>query len=129
MRVLATTVDSGNRENVELVPEKHGPVTPWAMPIRSTSVFCPPSKCPSWRDRKYRTFRISGDSMAPVSDGSWVTGEYVSELAKRSGTDSLIVVTKEDGIVFKVVDNKLKENGTLLLRHQSDPFALRSGDR
>jgi SOS-response transcriptional repressor LexA len=67
------------------------------------------------KDRKYRTFQISGDSMPPVNDGSWVTGEYVQNWQTIRDGQPYIVVTKDDGIVFKVVYNQLKEKGTLLL--------------
>ena len=116
LRVLATTVDRDNRENVELVPEKAraGYAMGYADPeyISILPTFQMPFLA---RDRKYRTFQISGDSMPPVSDGSWVTGEYVQNWQMIRDGQPYIVVTKEDGIVFKVVYNKLKESGTLLL--------------
>ena len=78
LRVLATTVDNDDRENVELVPEKAkaGYALGYADPeyISILPTFQMPFLA---RDRKYRTFQISGDSMPPVNEGSWVTGEYV----------------------------------------------------
>ncbi len=116
LRVLATTVDKEDRENVELVPEKAkaGYAAGYADPeyISILPTFQMPFLS---RDRKYRTFQISGDSMPPVADGSWVTGEYVQNWQTIRDGQPYIVVTKEDGIVFKVVYNQLKEKGTLLL--------------
>ncbi|MCB0790173.1 MAG: LexA family transcriptional regulator [Flavobacteriales bacterium] len=116
LRVLATTVNSEDRENVELVPEKAkaGYALGYADPeyISILPTFQMPFLA---RDRKYRTFQISGDSMPPVGDGSWVTGEYVQNWQSIRDGQPYIVVTKDDGIVFKVVYNKLKENGNLLL--------------
>ncbi|HQV53702.1 MAG: LexA family transcriptional regulator [Flavobacteriales bacterium] len=116
LRVLATTVNSEDRENVELVPEKAkaGYALGYADPeyISILPTFQMPFLA---RDRKYRTFQISGDSMPPVADGSWVTGEYVQNWQTIRDGQPYIVVTKDDGIVFKVLYNKLKENGNLLL--------------
>jgi transcriptional regulator with XRE-family HTH domain len=116
LRVLATTVNSEDRENVELVSEKAkaGYALGYADPeyISILPTFQMPFLS---RDRKYRTFQISGDSMPPVGDGSWVTGEYVQNWQTLRDGQPYIVVTKEDGIVFKVVYSKLKENGNLLL--------------
>jgi hypothetical protein len=53
--------------------------------------------------------------MPPVAEGSWVTGEYVQNWQTLRDGQPYIVVTKEDGVVFKVVYNQLKEKGTLLL--------------
>ncbi|MCB0794903.1 MAG: LexA family transcriptional regulator [Flavobacteriales bacterium] len=116
LRVLTTTVDLNDRENVELVPEKAkaGYAAGYADPeyISILPTFQMPFLA---RDRKYRTFQISGDSMPPVNDGSWVTGEYVQNWQTIRDGQPYIVITKEDGIVFKVIYNKLKENGNLLL--------------
>jgi transcriptional regulator with XRE-family HTH domain len=116
LRVLATTVDKEDRENVELVPEKAkaGYTAGYADPeyISILPTFQMPFLS---RDRKYRTFQISGDSMPPVGDGSWVTGEYVQNWQTIRDGQPYIVVTRQDGIVFKVVYNQLKEKGGLLL--------------
>jgi transcriptional regulator with XRE-family HTH domain len=116
LRVLATTVDREDRENVELVPEKAkaGYAAGYADPeyISILPTFQMPFLS---RDRKYRTFQISGDSMPPVSEGSWVTGEYVQNWQTIRDGQPYIVVTKDEGIVFKVVYNQLKEKGNLLL--------------
>lgn len=116
LRVLATTVNSEDRENVELVPEKAkaGYAAGYADPeyISILPTFQMPFLA---KDRKYRTFQISGDSMPPVSDGSWVTGEYVQNWQTIRDGQPYIVVTKDEGIVFKVLYNQLKEKGNLLL--------------
>jgi len=116
LRVLATTIDSEDRENVELVPEKAkaGYRTGYADPeyIAVLPTFRMPFLA---RDRKYRSFQISGDSMPPVSEGAYVTGEYIQNWKTLKSGKPYIVVTKEEGIVFKVVYDQLKDKGTLLL--------------
>jgi transcriptional regulator with XRE-family HTH domain len=116
LRVLATTVDRGDRENIELVNHKAkaGYALGYADPeyISVLPTFQMPFLS---RDRKYRTFQISGDSMPPVGEGSWVTGEYVQNWQTLRDGQPYIIITKDDGIVFKVVYNQLKTTGTLLL--------------
>lgn len=132
LRVLATTVDSQDRENIELVPEKAkaGYAAGYADPeyISVLPAFQMPFLS---RDKKYRTFPISGDSMPPVGDGSWVTGEYVQNWQTIRDGQPYIIVTKEDGIVFKVVYSHLKEKGTLLLCSTNPmyaPYEVNIGD-
>ena len=67
------------------------------------------------KDRKYRSFPIKGDSMPPVVEGSYVVAEFIQNwMSIRSGTPC-IVITKDDGIVFKVVHNLLKSEQALQL--------------
>lgn len=116
LRVLATTVDSNNIDNIELVPvkAKAGYTAGFADPdyIKVLQTFNLPFLD---RKRKYRTFQISGDSMPPVNEGSWVTGEYLDNWNYIKDRYPYIIVTKDEGVVFKIVYNKIRENGTLQL--------------
>lgn len=116
MRVIATTVNQDNIDNIELVPVKAcaGYTTGYADPeyIRVLPTFQLPFLS---ANKKYRTFPITGDSMPPVSDGSWVTGEYLQNWNFIRNGNPYIVITKDEGIVFKVLYNQIVDNGTLLL--------------
>ncbi len=116
LRVLATTVHRDNTDNIEVVPQaaKAGYAAGYADPeyISVLPAFHMPFLS---RDRKYRTFPISGDSMPPVGDGSWVTGEYVQNWQTLRDGQPYIIVTREEGIVFKMVYDQVKEKGSLML--------------
>lgn len=117
LRVIVTTVDRNDeKENIELVPvkAKAGYTGGYADPdyIRVLPTFRLPFLS---KERKYRTFPVSGDSMPPVADGSWVTGEYLENWTQVSNGKPYIVVTQNDGIVFKILYNRAEENGTFLL--------------
>ena len=116
MRILATTVDSANDENIELVSEKAkaGYTSGFADPeyIKILPAFKLPFLS---KERKYRTFQISGDSMLPIPDKSWVTGEYVENWQYIKDGQPYIVLTMDAGIVFKVVENKIEQDGKLVL--------------
>lgn len=122
LRVLATTVNSENRENIELVAEKAkaGYTTGYADPeyIGELPVF----RLPFLSDkRKYRTFQLKGDSMLPIPDGSWVTGEFVQDWMEIISGKAYIVFTLNDGIVFKIIENNLKTEGRFVL-YSLNPF-------
>jgi len=122
IRVLATTVDNENEENIELVAEKAkaGYGTGFADPeyIRILPTFKMPFLS---KQKKYRSFQISGDSMLPIPDKSYVTGEYVSDWNDIKNHLAYIILTRDDGIVFKVVDNRIRLNRKLVL-HSLNPL-------
>lgn len=116
LRVLATTVDQFDEENIELVSiaAKAGYSRGHSDPdyIKVLPTFQLPFLS---KDKKYRTFPISGDSMPPVSDGSFVTGEFVQNWSYIKEGHPYIVITKDEGIVFKILYNQLKDNKSFLL--------------
>lgn len=73
------------------------------------------------RQKKYRMFQVSGDSMLPIPDGSWVTGVFVQDWNTIRDRDAYIVLTMDDGVVFKVVENMIKPEGKLIL-HSLNPL-------
>jgi transcriptional regulator with XRE-family HTH domain len=116
LRVLTTTVNSENRENIELVGEKAkaGYTTGYADPeyIGELPVF----RLPFLSDkRKYRTFQLKGDSMLPIPDGSWVTGEFMQDWMNIISGKAYVVFTLNDGIVFKILENNIARDGKLVL--------------
>jgi transcriptional regulator with XRE-family HTH domain len=116
IRILATTVNSENNENIELVPEKAkaGYMTGYADPefISELPVFNLPFLSLS---KKYRAFQLRGDSMLPIPDGAYVTGEYVQDWLSITDGQACIVFTMDDGIMFKIVENRIRKEGKLVL--------------
>lgn len=104
LRVIVTTVSPSNEENVEIVPVKAraGYTAGYADPEYISSL--PHISLPFLSSqRKYRAFPITGDSMPPVPSGSYVVGEYVVDWHGIKDGEYAIVVTKDEGIVFKRV--------------------------
>ncbi len=116
LRILATTIDSDNRENIELVNEKAkaGYKRGYSDPeyIRELPVFSLPFVSP---ERKYRTFQISGDSMIPIPDKAYVTGEFVENWEYLNNGDPCIVLMKDDGIVFKIIQKDFRKKQFILM--------------
>jgi len=53
--------------------------------------------------------------MPPVPHGSWVVAEYVENWNSIKDGYPYIILTKDDGIVFKSVYNKIAERRSLML--------------
>jgi transcriptional regulator with XRE-family HTH domain len=132
LRVLVSTVDNKNRENIELVPvkAKAGYTEGYNDPeyIQSLPAFQLPFLSP---ERKYRTFQISGDSMLPIPDKAYVTSEFLQNWNEIKDGSAYIVLTMDEGIVFKVVYNQIRKKKKLLLRSLNPaykPYEVPIGD-
>lgn len=122
LRILTTTVTEDENENIELVSEKAkaGYQTGFADPeyIRILPAFHLPFLS---KQKKYRTFQIVGDSMHPIPDGAWVTGEFLQDWLMIRNRQAYIILTIDEGIVFKVAENKIETEGILTL-HSLNPL-------
>ena len=58
--------------------------------------------------------------MHPIPEGAWVTGVFIQDWHTIRDRDACIVLTSEEGIVFKVVENKIRTEGKLIL-HSLNP--------
>jgi hypothetical protein len=64
---------------------------------------------------QYRAFEIIGDSMLPTPSGSIIVGEKVESLEDTKNGQAYIVVSKNEGIVYKRIqkNNRTKNKITL----------------
>ncbi|WP_299528879.1 LexA family transcriptional regulator [uncultured Lutibacter sp.] len=73
----------------------------------------------------HRAFPIKGDSMLPVKSGSYIVARFVEEISSIKDGRTYIVLTLNDGIVYKRVFNKMEEHGMLLMvsdNKRYDPY-------
>jgi transcriptional regulator with XRE-family HTH domain len=130
--VLAITVDPAGKENVELVTQKasagylNGYQDPeFIAELPRVSIPVLP------RNATYRAFEIKGDSMLPLQPGTIVFGEYVEDPGAIKSGKLYVVVTRDEGIVFKRVYNLLKEEGRLLMvsdNRSYPPYPVKAED-
>lgn len=116
LRLLTVTVNEDNKENIELVDHKAraGYTTGYADPEFISSL--PHFQLPYLPvNRSYRCFQIQGDSMPPVHNNAWVTASYVENWTEIKNGERYIVITREEGIVFKVLYNHIETDQKLLL--------------
>jgi transcriptional regulator with XRE-family HTH domain len=121
-RVLAITVDEENNENIEVVNAKAaaGYLNGYADPeyIKELQRF----QLPFLPTGTYRAFEIKGDSMQPLPSGSIVIGESVEKIADLKDGMTYVVISKEDGIVYKRVFNKIEQDGLLVLKSDNPTY-------
>ena len=63
----------------------------------------------------YRAFEIVGDSMMPTPSGSVIVGERVESLDEVKTNQTYIVVSKNDGIVYKRIMKNNKQKNKMIL--------------
>ncbi len=79
----------------------------------------------------YRAFEIIGDSMMPTPSGSIIVGEKVENLEDAKSNLAYIVVSKNEGIVYKrvVKSNRIKNKITLVSDNPAyQPYQVSSHD-
>jgi transcriptional regulator with XRE-family HTH domain len=79
----------------------------------------------------YRAFEIIGDSMLPTPSGSIIVGEKVDSLEDIKNNMAYIVVSRNEGIVYKrvVKNNKAKSKLTLVSDNpQYQPYQVNADD-
>ncbi|MGB0167340.1 MAG: XRE family transcriptional regulator [Luteibaculum sp.] len=104
LRMLTISTDPSGKENIEMVSQKAqaGYTTGYGDPDFIAEL--PKFQLPFLDQQKsYRCFQISGDSMLPIPEGAWVTASYVQDWKQVKAGKAYILVTKEDGVVFKLV--------------------------
>lgn len=131
LRILPIAIDrSEDRELVSLVPVKAaaGYMTGYGDVdyIESLPRFMMPfPELP--QDRSYRVFQIQGESMLPVPSGSYILCEYVQNWTTIRSDECYVLLTKDDGVVYKRVINHLEEKKELLLKSDNrefDPYTV-----
>lgn len=114
--LLPITVDAQNNDTIEVVTQtaKAGYRSGYADSEYIGTL--PQLSLPFLGSGKHRAFPVDGDSMPPHENGSLIVGKYVEKMGDILDGKTYIVVTKEDGIVYK----RLNKNGKNSLVLNSD---------
>jgi transcriptional regulator with XRE-family HTH domain len=130
--VLAITVDSNNKENVELVTQKASAGYLSGYQDVEFVKDLPKISMPVLpKNRTYRAFEIQGDSMLPIQPGSIIFGEYLEDISSIKNGKLYILVTKQDGIVFKRIFNFADDESKILLVSDNrlyEPYSINADD-
>ena len=99
-------VDKDNNDILEMVPLKAsaGYLNGYADPEFIEEL--PTMQLPFKLTGKNRAFAIKGDSMPPLKNGSIVVGSYVESLNAIKDGQTYIILTKDEGVVYKRVKKK-----------------------
>jgi transcriptional regulator with XRE-family HTH domain len=79
----------------------------------------------------YRAFEIIGDSMLPTPSGSIIVGEKVESLEDTKNGQAYIVVSKNEGIVYKRIQKNSKSKNKITLESDNpnyQPYQINSED-
>jgi len=99
--LLPVAVDSEGENKIEIIPMKAraGYLTGYSDPefIESLQHI----SLPFLKNGKYRAFPVTGDSMPPHKEGSFVVGEYVERIGDIVDGKTYILITKNDGMSYK----------------------------
>ncbi|MGB0178347.1 MAG: helix-turn-helix domain-containing protein [Owenweeksia sp.] len=126
LRILPIPVDTEGREGISLIPEKAsaGYTQGYGDPefIEQLAMAqLPFPELPG--ERTMRIFQIQGDSMLPVLPGSYIIAEYVDNWEHIKSHECYVLITRNDGIVYKRVNNNIRENGELLLQSDNTAYS------
>jgi transcriptional regulator with XRE-family HTH domain len=116
LRVLSITVDKDERENILLVPQKAAAGYLNGYADTEYVAELPKFYLPIFSNTStYRAFEISGDSMLPLQPGTIIIGKYVDNWQQLKDEKTYILLTQDEGIVYKRVFNHIKTKNILTL--------------
>jgi transcriptional regulator with XRE-family HTH domain len=131
LRILSISVDKEDNENIEMVPLKAsaGYMNGYADPEYVAQL--PKLYLPMFKQGTYRGFEIKGDSMLPLVSGTTIIGEYVENWGDIKPSETYVIISKNDGVVYKRIGNKFKDNKKLKLVSDNpvyDPYEINGED-
>jgi transcriptional regulator with XRE-family HTH domain len=77
---------------------------------------------PMLTGNNYRAFEIIGDSMLPTPSGSVIVGEKVNDLEEVKNNTPCIVVSRNEGIVYKRIQRNTRQRDKLTLVSDNPVF-------
>jgi len=121
-------VDKANQDAVEVVTMKAsaGYLTGYSDPeyIEKLPLMSLPFKTVG----THRAFPITGDSMPPLKNGCYVVGKYIESINDIENGSTYIIVTKEEGVVYK----RLFKKGKSIELHSDNknyqPYIIKHSD-
>lgn len=124
--LLPITVDSTGSNLIEIVTQKAkaGYLSGYADPEYIEQL--PQISLPLLGPGKYRAFPITGDSMPPHNDKTWIVGKYIENLGEVRNGKTYILITANEGMTYKRLNGKNSDSLTVasdnLLYH---PYAVK----
>ncbi len=117
--------------DIQFVPVKAaaGYLAGYADPefIDELNTFTLPMLAPG----QYRAFEIVGDSMLPTPSGSVIVGEKIEDLESVKNSNTYIVVSRQEGIVYKRIMKSPKSKTRLTLVSDNpvyQPYQVEAND-
>ncbi|GJM30209.1 MAG: hypothetical protein DHS20C17_28440 [Cyclobacteriaceae bacterium] len=124
LRVLSVTVNEQGEDQIQWVPQKAaaGYLNGFSDPEYLQEL--PRFRLPNLpKGGTYRAFELTGDSMLPLHSGTIVVGKYIDDWRDIKSGDTYILLTDQEGIVYKRVFNYVNESQKLFLVSDNRGYA------
>ena len=125
LRILPVATEANGDELISLIPQKAAAGytqgyadSEYIESLKAISLPLPELQ----QSGTLRIFQIEGDSMLPVQPASYIIGEFVEDWRSIKNNLSYILLTLNDGIVYKRVENELAQNNRLLLKSDNRDY-------
>ena len=115
-------VDSEGKDLVELVPIRASAGYLQGYSDETFIENLPRISLPFTDSGKFRGFPIQGDSMPPIEQGAYIIGKYVEDITDIKDGKTYVVLTQNDGLVYKRLYNKIEEDGTVHLHSDNKAY-------
>ncbi|QFZ53363.1 LexA family transcriptional regulator [Oceanihabitans sp. IOP_32] len=116
------TVDTDNNNLIEVVPVK---ATAGYLAGYDDAEYIEQLqkiKLPFLPTGKHRAFPIKGDSMLPMKDGAFVVGRFIEDRSDIKSGRTYVLLTLNDGMVYKRVKNNIALDNSLLLMSDNKAY-------
>ena len=121
------TVNESNEDLIEIIPAKASAGYLQGYDDPEYIERLQKIKLPFLPTGTHRAFPIKGDSMLPVKDGSFVVAKYIEDIRDVKNGRTYVVLTREDGLVYKRVYDHIDEEGSLMLHSDNriyEPYSV-----
>ena len=129
--LLPIIVDSNGENKIEIVAAKAqaGYLTGYGDPefIENLQRI----SLPFLSSGKYRAFPIEGSSMPPHNDKSFIVGKYIEKLTDIKDGKTYVVLSRNDGIVYKRLYRKQKNEAIFIFHSDNQvykPYEVKAGE-
>lgn len=121
------SIDKNNRGMVEIVDLKAsaGYLNGYGDPEFISAL--PKMQLPFTKNGSYRAFPIKGDSMPPLKTGNMIVGKFIEDAQQLKEGKTYVLLTKNEGVVYKRIYRDKKHKNTLLLHSDNpiyEPYAI-----
>lgn len=116
------TVDTDNNNLIEVVPVKASAGYLAGYDDAEYIEQLQKIKLPFLPTGKHRAFPIKGDSMLPMKDGAFVVGRFIEDRSDIKSGRTYVLLTLNDGMVYKRVKNNIDLDNSLLLMSDNKAY-------
>lgn len=116
LRVLSVAVDDQGVDSIPLVPQKAAAGYLNGYADGEYIQELPQFRLPNLpKGSTHRAFELIGDSMLPLLPGTIVIGRYVEDWRDIKSGNTYVLLTQQEGVVYKRVFNYIEESQKLFL--------------